>query len=106
MREGYVRSLDGARAIAILLVMTFHAELTRFGWLGVQLFFGRSGFLITGILWREKAKAGDLSHKFRRFWLRRSLRIFPLYFGYLLFLAVTYLLFHFPGYYPIYIHSL
>jgi peptidoglycan/LPS O-acetylase OafA/YrhL len=103
MNDGYIRSLDGIRALAILLVMTFHAELTQFGWTGVQLFFVLSGFLITGILWKEKSREGDLAHKFKKFWVRRSLRIFPLYFGYLLFLGLSYLFLHFPAYYATYI---
>ncbi|MGN6353575.1 MAG: acyltransferase family protein [Parafilimonas sp.] len=101
--SGYIKSLDGLRAIAIILVMSFHAEITHFGWLGVQLFFVLSGFLITGILWKEKQNTeSTLSFKFKKFWVRRSLRIFPLYFGYLLFITFTYLLFHFPSYYSEY----
>lgn len=102
MNTGYIKSLDGVRAIAIILVMTFHANITHFGWLGVQLFFVLSGFLITGILWKEKFSENPLSFKFKKFWVRRSLRIFPLYFGYLLVLTGTYLLFHFPSYYKTY----
>ncbi|MFT4155805.1 acyltransferase family protein [Parafilimonas sp.] len=101
--SGYIKSLDGLRAIAIILVMSFHAEIIHFGWFGVQLFFVLSGFLITGILWKEKQNtASSLSFKFKKFWIRRSLRIFPLYFGYLLFITLTYLLFHFPSYYSNY----
>jgi len=103
MNEGYVKSLDGVRAIAIILVMTFHFGLNDFGWAGVQLFFVLSGFLITGILWKEKFNAGPLPFKFKKFWIRRSLRIFPLYYGYLLVLGIAYLLFHFPSYYLDYI---
>ena len=99
MSQGYVKSLDGVRAIAIILVMTFHAGLNDFGWMGVQLFFVLSGYLITRILWTEKFREGSLSHKFKKFWVRRSLRIFPLYYGFLLVLGITYLLFHFPFYY-------
>jgi peptidoglycan/LPS O-acetylase OafA/YrhL len=99
---GYIKSLDGLRAIAIILVMSFHAELTHFGWFGVQLFFVLSGFLITGILWKEKQNETSLSFKFKKFWVRRSLRIFPLYFGYLLFITLAYILFHFPSYYSNY----
>ncbi|MBV9962906.1 MAG: acyltransferase [Parafilimonas sp.] len=100
--NGYIKSLDGVRAIAIILVMSFHAEITHFGWFGVQLFFVLSGFLITGILWKEKQKDAPLSFKFKKFWVRRSLRIFPLYFGYLLFISLCYLFFHFPSYYSNY----
>jgi len=76
--------------------MTFHADLTHFGWIGVQLFFVLSGFLITGILWKEKFKPEPLSHKFKKFWFRRSLRIFPLYIVYLLVLGVVYFITHAP----------
>jgi peptidoglycan/LPS O-acetylase OafA/YrhL len=100
--DGYIKSLDGMRALAILLVMTFHAKITHFGWMGVQLFFVLSGFLITGILWRDKFKPLPLSFKFKKFWFRRTLRIFPLYFAYLLLLGLTFLLFNFPDYYQTY----
>src|SRR5437762_11933724 len=103
MNNGYIRSLDGVRALAIILVMTFHFEITHFGWLGVQLFFVLSGFLITGILWKEKTREAPVSYKLKKFWVRRTLRIFPLYFGYLAVLGLTYVLFHFPSYYPTYI---
>lgn len=99
----YIKSLDGVRAIAILMVMAFHANLLHFGWMGVELFFVLSGFLITTILWEEKFKEEPLGEKFKRFWIRRSLRIFPLYYGFLLLLGGTHLLFHFPGYYSTYI---
>src|SRR5690242_8764765 len=102
MQAGYIKSLDGVRALAIILVMSFHAGLTDYGWMGVQLFFVLSGYLITGILWKEKFNDSPLGFKFKKFWVRRSLRIFPLYFGYLLVLGIIYLLFHFPVYYPDY----
>jgi peptidoglycan/LPS O-acetylase OafA/YrhL len=100
---GYVRSLDGVRALAIILVMSFHANLNHFGWMGVQLFFVLSGYLITGILWKEKEQPGSIGFKLKKFWVRRSLRIFPLYFGFLLFISLVYLLLQFPVYYPTYI---
>lgn len=102
MNDGYIKSLDGVRALAILLVMSFHADITYFGWMGVQLFFVLSGFLITGILWQDKHREGTVGFKLKKFWVRRSLRIFPLYFGWLFFLGLTYLLFHFPGYFTTY----
>ncbi len=99
MNNGYIKSLDGLRAIAILLVMSYHFEINHFGWAGVQLFFVLSGFLISGILWKEKFNENTLAERFKKFWIRRSLRIFPLYFGFLIFLGITYLLFNFPSYY-------
>jgi peptidoglycan/LPS O-acetylase OafA/YrhL len=92
--EGYVPALDGVRGLAILVVMighfnlgyypTYKAEtvlktLIETGWWGVDLFFVLSGFLITGILLDAKGS----SHYFRNFYVRRVLRIFPLYYGFL-----------------------
>lgn len=85
-------ALDGLRGLAILIVMAFHFRwifLNRtdlfsrlmfqglgFGWMGVDLFFVLSGFLITGILLDSR---GSPSY-FRAFYGRRFLRIFPLYY--------------------------
>lgn len=98
--SGHIRSLDGVRGLAILLVLLFHAGLVGFGWMGVQLFFVLSGFLITRILWKERLAASSLGYKFGKFWTRRSLRIFPLYFTYLIAVGVLFLLTHFPSSYP------
>lgn len=102
-KGGYIKSLDGLRAIAILLVLSLHTGVIHFGWIGVQLFFVLSGYLITGILWKEKSREESISHKLKKFWVRRSLRILPLYFGYLLILSLAYLFFHFPASYRAYI---
>ena len=90
--SGHHKGLDGIRGIAILGVMAVHFVRTPIpqntfekiitkaaGWggLGVELFFVLSGFLITGILIDSKRDA----HFFRNFYARRTLRIFPLYFG-------------------------
>ena len=99
---GYIRSFDGARALSIIAVMAYHAGLLHFGWAGVQLFFVLSGYLITSILWKEKFRPESLGYKFKKFWVRRSLRIFPLYFAYLLVLGLTFILIGFPSYYPTY----
>jgi peptidoglycan/LPS O-acetylase OafA/YrhL len=84
-----IRSLTGLRGIAILLVLLFHNfsyfQITYIGWVGVDLFFVLSGFLITRILLSTKAN----KHYFKNFYLRRILRIFPLYYlSILLFLIV------------------
>jgi len=79
----YLPALDGLRAIAVLMVMCFHLHLNGWslGWAGVPLFFVLSGFLITSIL--LSARAQPLGSYLSTFYLRRSLRIFPLYYGYL-----------------------
>src|SRR4029077_13536960 len=74
--------LDGLRGIAIALVVLFHFGLFPPGWVGVQLFFVLSGYLISDILLTEKEK--PFPAYLSRFYWRRSLRIFPLYFFYLI----------------------
>jgi peptidoglycan/LPS O-acetylase OafA/YrhL len=96
--------LDGLRGIAIFLVFWHHYELpysasswtwlrwTWLGWTGVDLFFVLSGFLITGILF-------DTLHNpnfFRIFYIRRALRIFPLYFSYWIAVGIILACVHFP----------
>lgn len=96
----YIKSLDGLRAIAILLVMAFHMGLMEFGWLGVQLFFVLSGYLITSILWKEKFSEKTLWSRMKTFWVRRSLRIFPVYYIYLGAIGLMYAVASFPSYFP------
>jgi len=81
-----IAGLDGLRAVAFLIVFFFHTRNLPFGWLGVQLFFVLSGFLITDILlkMKEKLPRGEF---FAKFYGRRFLRIFPLYYFYLILLA-------------------
>ena len=88
-----VPALDGVRGLAILMVLGIHflyakifpqpppsiysiTHVLQFGWMGVDLFFVLSGFLITGILVDTKPS----SNFFRSFYVRRILRIFPLYY--------------------------
>jgi peptidoglycan/LPS O-acetylase OafA/YrhL len=70
-------SLDGVRGVAVLTVMLYHARLGSFrgGFLGVDIFFVLSGFLITGLLFREWEQTGSVDLK--RFYLRRALRLLP-----------------------------
>jgi peptidoglycan/LPS O-acetylase OafA/YrhL len=84
-----VPQLDGLRGIAILFVMLHHLRalvgrelgliqpLADAGWIGVDIFFGISGFLITRILLDSR----DQPHYWRNFYVRRGLRIIPLYYG-------------------------
>lgn len=74
-------ALDGLRFLAFLAVFFFHAQPDRcpWGWAGVRVFFTLSGFLITRILIRDES--GHLGADLKRFYFRRTLRIFPLYYG-------------------------
>jgi len=68
-----IRQLDGVRALAILAVFLHHALKIKMLWMGVDLFFILSGFLITGVLLNAKQKS--LGHYFARFYERRARRI-------------------------------
>lgn len=86
----YSRTLDGLRGVAILLVLFFHYNfMLGCGWIGVQLFFVLSGFLISSILLREKSE--PLGFYLKRFYWRRTLRIFPLYYAYLFLVLMIFL---------------
>lgn len=78
----YVPELDGFRAISIILVMLYHFERLSVGWLGVQFFFVLSGYLITKGLISEKQKIKEFGGYIKLFYLKRALRIFPIYFLY------------------------
>jgi peptidoglycan/LPS O-acetylase OafA/YrhL len=92
-----IPGLDGLRAIAFFLIFLFHANFLDVGWVGVVLFFVLSGFLITGILVDLKESLPAKAYLIK-FYGRRFLRIFPLYYFYLfLMLAVT-LGLYFAGY--------
>ncbi|PHN33168.1 acyltransferase family protein [Pseudomonas sp. ICMP 460] len=72
----YRRDIDGLRAIAVLAVVLFHFGVPGFtgGFVGVDVFFVISGYLITSIIWRER-QVGRFS--FVDFWARRARRILP-----------------------------
>ena len=89
-----IPQLDAVRGLAVLLVLVHNTDLypsrishliSDNGWMGVDLFFVLSGFLITGILLDTKQSEGY----FRNFYARRCLRIWPLYYSVLLFMFVV-----------------
>jgi len=96
----HIPALDGVRGLAVLTVFVYHygggaqssnpilrtlGSCNHAGWCGVTLFFLLSGFLISGILWDSKGKSGW----WRRFYWRRCLRIFPLYYAALTIVLVS-----------------
>ena len=87
LTRGHIAELDGLRGVAIFLVILHHfwpavgplvgwKPVIHLGWMGVDLFFVISGFLITGILLDTR---GDRGY-FRNYLARRALRVFPLYY--------------------------
>jgi peptidoglycan/LPS O-acetylase OafA/YrhL len=75
-RLPHVPGLDGLRGLALIGVLLFHANATiRGGFLGVDLFFVLSGFLITSLLLAEHAATGRIA--LSSFWVRRARRLFP-----------------------------
>ena len=92
-------AIDGLRILAFLLVFFGHFSifipspfLHAMGWTGVQLFFLISGFLLTRLLETEYRQTGQLSLK--KYFIRRMLRIWPLYFFYLLLVTGLCLLYY------------
>jgi peptidoglycan/LPS O-acetylase OafA/YrhL len=83
----YIKNLDGLRAYSVIGVLLFHANISShfyYGWLGVQVFFIISGYLITTILLDSK----DSKNFFKIFYARRILRIFPIYYLALIFTVI------------------
>ncbi|MEH0108740.1 acyltransferase family protein [Tersicoccus sp. MR15.9] len=76
-RPGHIGGLDGLRALAVVAVLLYHLSpsLLPGGYLGVDVFFVVSGFLITSLLIRERERTGTLA--LGRFWLRRARRLLP-----------------------------
>lgn len=84
----YYPELDGLRFLAFLLVLIHHSDavaaipawkmLKQFGWMGVDLFLCLSAYLFTRLLFVEYQQKGDIH--IRYFYIRRALRIWPLYF--------------------------
>lgn len=99
--KGYIPVLDGLRGVSILFVVFSHVvhsnnspkwlmnvgNFLTVGNLGVQIFFFISGFLITGLLLKEKAKSNSIN--LYKFYWRRFLRIFPVFYFFLLFVFIA-----------------
>ncbi|WP_396157176.1 acyltransferase family protein [Flavobacterium sp.] len=92
-----LRELDFLRGIAIILVLFRHQLLFDFlktmGWIGVDLFFVLSGFLVSGLLFKEYLKFGSINAKL--FLIRRGFKIYPIFY-------LTYILYSIPR---IYLHK-
>lgn len=75
--SGMIRGLDGLRAVAVVAVLFYHAHCAwmRGGYLGVEVFFVISGFLITGLLLKENDATGQI--RLLAFWIRRLKRLVP-----------------------------
>ena len=86
------QSLDVLRCIAILLVLGVHVPhyqvWAHIGWAGVDLFFVLSGFLISGLLFRDYQEHGGIDWK--RFLVRRGFKIYPSYYMYLLIATILF----------------
>src|SRR3984893_4613744 len=77
LETGFRPDIEGLRAVAVLAVVLFHADVPGLGggFVGVDVFFVISGFLITGLLWREANATGSV--RLRRFYGARARRLLP-----------------------------
>lgn len=88
-RHHHRTDIEGLRSVAVLLVLLYHAGLSWFGggFVGVDVFFVLSGFLITGILLRELETIGTI--ELLRFYAKRARRLLPASFAVLVFVSVV-----------------
>ena len=90
LRTGYRPHLDGVRTLAVYLVLAFHAGVSRFdgGYIGVDVFFVLSGYLVTQLLVRDLRTSGSID--LVRFYARRFRRLLPAAFAVLVITAAVY----------------
>ena len=83
----YRRDIDGLRAVAVIAVVLFHFGVPGFsgGFVGVDVFFVISGYLITSIIWRQREAA---RFSFVEFWARRARRIYATFGEFIQFFVV------------------
>jgi peptidoglycan/LPS O-acetylase OafA/YrhL len=93
------KGLDFIRGLAVLLVIARHSDteniIRKFGWLGVDLFFVLSGFLVSGLLFTEYANKGRIDIK--RFLIRRAFKILPPFYFYII--VSVFLYYFFEGHF-------
>jgi peptidoglycan/LPS O-acetylase OafA/YrhL len=93
----YLPGLDGLRAISVVAVMMYHAQLTWLhgGFLGVEVFFVISGYLITMLLMKEHRRHATID--LRTFWMRRARRLLPALYTLLLTVSIVTVAFYRAG---------
>ena len=92
-KNSYIIELDGFRAIAVIAVMLVHWGVFGAGWIGVQMFFVLSGYLISANLLRDRDRHKSILPYIKNFYWRRFLRLTPLYYLYaILFIIIGFIL--------------
>ncbi len=90
------KEIDFLRGIAILMVVFYHLKsvyfLNKVGWMGVDLFFVLSGYLVSGLLFKEYLKYKAIDGK--KFLIRRGFKIYPVFYVFLIIAAILKILFH------------
>src|SRR5262245_1280555 len=92
--SGYLPGLDGLRAVSVIAVLLYHADMMWLngGFLGVEVFFVISGYLITLLLTQEHSRSSTIS--LPKFWLRRARRLLAALYTLLATVSVVVLIFY------------